>query len=104
MWANAVFGGRTKLGTAVCRSTKDSECMAIIACFASILGYRFLLHELGFTQSEPTSVFIDSTAALDQTKSMNIPRAQKFMALCGAWKNTFWTVSYRVFIAIPTTC
>ena len=87
VWANAVFGGRTKLGTAVCRSTKDSEVMAIIACLASILGYRFLLHELGFTQSQPTSIFIDATAALDQTTSMNIPREQKFMALCGAWKN-----------------
>lgn len=85
VWANAVFGGRTKLGTAVCRSTKDSEVMAIIACLASVLGYRFLLHELGFTQSQPTSIFIDATAALDQTTSMNIPKDQKFMALRRAW-------------------
>ena len=43
VWGNAAFGGRTKLGTAICRSTKDSEIMAVIACLASMLGYRFML-------------------------------------------------------------
>ena len=85
VWGNAVFGGRTKLGTAICRSTKDSEIMAIIACLASILGYRFMLHEIGFTQFNPTSIFIDATAALDQTTSLNIPRDQKFMAMRRGW-------------------
>ena len=85
VWANATFGGRTKLGTTVCRSTKDSEMMAIIACLASTLGYRFLLHEIGFSQQLATSIFIDATAALDQTTSMNIPRDQKFTAMRRAW-------------------
>ena len=85
IWANAAFGGRSKLGTAVCRSTKDSEMMAVIACLASILGYRFLLNEIGFPQSEPTAVHIDATAALDQTTSMNVPKDQKFMAVRRRW-------------------
>ena len=85
VWANAVFGGRTKLGTAVCRSTKDSEMMAIIACLASILGYRFLLHEIGFTQRDSTTIYIDASAALDQTTSMNVPKDQKFMAMRRRW-------------------
>ena len=80
-----MFAGRTKLGTSVCRSTKDSEMMAIIAALASILGFRFLLNELGFVQDDPTTVYIDATAALDQTTSMNIPRDQKFMALRRRW-------------------
>ena len=85
VWGNAAFGGRTKLGTAICRSTKDSEIMAVIACLASMLGYRFMLHEIGFTQHNPTTIYIDATAALDQTTSMNIPRDQKFMAQRRGW-------------------
>ena len=85
VWGNAAFGERTKLGTAICRSTKDSEIMAVIACLASMLGYRFMLHEIGFTQHNPTTIYIDATAALDQTTSMNIPRDQKFMAQRRGW-------------------
>ena len=85
IWANAFFGGRTKLGTSVCRSTKDSEMMAVIACLSSILGYRFLLHEIGFTQHSPTRIHVDATAALDQTTSMNILREQKFNAVRRRW-------------------
>ena len=85
VWANAAFGGRTKLGTAVCRSTKDSEMMAMIADLASVLGYRFLLHEIGFVQTDPTTINIDASAALDQTTSMNIPREQKWNALRRRW-------------------
>ena len=85
IWANAAFGGRTKLGSAVCRSTKDSEMMAVIACLASILGYRFLLNEIGFPQSDPTAVHIDATAAIDQTTSLNVPKDQKFMAMRRRW-------------------
>ena len=59
--------------------------MAVIACLASILGYRFLLNEIGFPQSDPTAVHIDATAAIDQTTSLNVPKDQKFMAMRRRW-------------------
>jgi hypothetical protein len=52
------------LQTLVTFSSGEAEYCALSSCCREILYLRHLLRELGFTQTAPTKIFIDSSAAL----------------------------------------
>jgi hypothetical protein len=60
---------RSKTGTTVPHSPCEAEVKAMDEVVREIMWLRVLLEELGFPQLEPTLVYSDSTAGIDQTSA-----------------------------------
>jgi hypothetical protein len=82
-YAVMLFGGliswSSKLQPTVALSTAEAETVATVEAVKQIMHLRLLLHELGFTQHDPTVVFEDNQAAIAMAQGTeNAKRAKHY--------------------------
>lgn len=79
------FSWFTRKQTAVATSTGEAEYYAAGSCGREVIWFRQLLQQLGFMQSAPTTMFVDSTSALKNLNSPQITNANKHIKIHRHW-------------------